>query len=70
MWKNWVLDVTRDSDGERCFVPIDDGGRIVVGFNVITDECPGKLVGVFHEGGQEEVERWCAEHPDWSKGKI
>jgi hypothetical protein len=68
MWKNWVLDVTSTFGGEYCFVPIEDDGTLVVGLNVISDECPGKLVGAVHAGGQEEVENWCAEHPEWSKG--
>ena len=68
MWKNWVIDATMELDGGVYFVPIEDDGAVVTGFCVISDECPGKLVGVVHEGGQEAAEQWCAEHPEWAKG--
>ena len=64
IWGNWVMDVTHE-DGIYCFCPINDDNSIVVGMNVITDRCPGNLVGIFHEGGQDAVGEWEKLNPDW-----
>lgn len=65
-WKNWLLDVSfwRD-DMPPCFVPYEGNGDIITGMNLLTDQCPGNLVGVYHEAGKQAAEAWCAEHPDW-----
>lgn len=63
MSKEWLLDV---SFSIPCFVPYErETDTIITGMNVITDKCPGELVGVIHMDGQEAVEKWCAENPDW-----
>ena len=62
-WKEWVLDVTFDPP---VFVPYErETGAVVIGMNVLSDKCPGKLVGVIHADGQEAVEKWISENPDW-----
>ena len=67
IWQEWVLDATMGiRDGNACFVPIDSDGGVVFGMNMI-GHCPGKLVGVIHCDGQEAVEKWIAENPDWQK---
>ena len=62
-WKEWLLDVSCDPPA---FVPYErETDTIVLGMTVISSMCPGKLVGIIHCRGQEEVEKWCQEHPDW-----
>ncbi len=62
MWNEWVIDVTFwPSTG---FCPLDDGS-VVVGMTYIADRSPGKLVGVFHHDGEEAVDGWVADHPNW-----
>ena len=64
-YPEWVIDVTKDPN-PPCFCPFErDLGAVVWGMNVISGKCPGKLVGVVHLGGQEEVEKWIAANPDW-----
>jgi hypothetical protein len=61
-WKHWACDV---SMVPPCFVPVefDAAGEIesfVFGLNLVSDRCPGELVCVIHEDGQEAVEAWLA----------
>ena len=67
-WPEWVIDAGFCRDGLLCFCPIENAGTdeesIVFGFSHLGDKCPGKLVGVVHEDGQEAVEAWCAENHD------
>jgi len=68
MFKEWVIDIgsSHFDDGVVCFVPYErETGDIVVGMNVLSDKSPGKLVGVIHNDGQEAVEKWCDENPNW-----
>ena len=72
MWTNWVLDATLDhNDGLFCFIPVDnlDTGKeaFIVGMNIIStverfDQ--GKIVGIIHSGGDDEVKKWIKSHPD------
>lgn len=63
-WDKWVLDVTLWPD--YVFVPFDErSGKILVGLSVVTEKSPGELIGVLHLEGQEEVEVWVKENPDW-----
>jgi hypothetical protein len=65
MFDTWVVDVSnRDF---YCFVPYNrETGMLVTGMNIITDKCPGKLIGVIHrDGGQAAVEQWIAAHLNW-----
>jgi hypothetical protein len=65
-WKEWLLDVTHGTDPFACFVPYErEDDAIVFGMNLMTDRCPGDLVGVIHAAGQEAVEKWMADNPDW-----
>jgi len=65
MWEEWVIDVSLDGI-PPCFVPYErDTNTLVLGMTIMADHCPGLLVGVAHDGGQVEVEKWCAENPDW-----
>lgn len=65
IFDKWLLDVTRlDSGGFPCFCPYENE-RIVLGMNFIGDECPGDLIGIFHEEGQEKAEQWVKANPDW-----
>jgi len=60
----WVLDVTYTPALPPVFVPYENG-NLVLGMNVVSATCPGELIGVIHEGGQEAAEKWCAENPNW-----
>lgn len=63
MWREWLLDVSFEYP---CFVPYErDTDQVVVGMNMLSARCPGELVGVMHSDGQDAVEKWCAENPDW-----
>ena len=57
----WLLDVSFDYP---CFVPYKDDA-IVFGMNVMANKSPAKLVGVIHSEGQDAVEAWIEENPDW-----
>jgi hypothetical protein len=62
-WDEWLMDVTLWP--YYCFSPRDRQGNIVIGMVAIQDRSPGKLAGVIHADGQEAVEAWIAEHPEW-----
>lgn len=66
MTDHWVLDVTMEptDDGPFAFCPMTEDEGIMVGLTLVTDRPPGPLVGVFHNGGQEAVGKWCDEHPE------
>lgn len=61
IFEEWLLDVSLRTP---CFVPYEDG-EIIEGFSVIQQKSPGKLVGVIHVEGQEAVETWVEENPNW-----
>jgi len=61
-WNEWSLDVSQWPI--RCYCPYEKDGTIVVGMNLVTDKCPGKLVALFHSDGQETLDKWCADNPD------
>ena len=66
MTGTWLLDVTNCVGELPCFCPYEElTGMIMTGLNVIADKCPGELIGVFHEGGQEAAEKWCCDNSDW-----
>ena len=59
MTETWLLDVTNCVGELPCFCPYEElTGMIMTGLNVIADKCPGELIGVFHERGQEAAEKW------------
>ena len=63
----WLIDITF-GDNPPCFVPYEkETGMVVLGMNVIADKCPGKLVGVFHSGGDDLVDAWLAKNPNWKE---
>jgi len=63
MWQEWLLDVSFEVP---CFVPYDRvTGQVIAGMNMLSARCPGELVGVIHVDGQDAVEKWCVENPDW-----
>lgn len=65
LYSDWVLDISMGDD-IPCFVPYDkETDTCVVGLNLITDRCPGNLVGVMCCAGQDAAEAWCRTHPDW-----
>lgn len=68
----WVVDITcfEEGSGLLAFIPIENPGtpdeRFVVGLILLTtleSFDRGTLLGVFHEGGQVELNRWILEHP-------
>jgi len=67
-FQGWLLDVSKEwyEEGLYCFFPYDrTTGDLYTGFNFIGDYPPsGKVVGFFHEGGQEQVEKWIETHKD------
>jgi hypothetical protein len=66
MLKTWLLDVTNGVNEMPCFCPYEEEtGMIMTGLMLVQPRCPGELVGVFHEGGQEAADTWCQENRDW-----
>lgn len=64
--EDFVLDVTLDGGGLNCYCPyLKDTEEVVFGLSILTDRCPGNLVGVVHMDGNEAVEKWIAEHPEY-----
>ncbi len=66
-WKEWILDISNWPT--RCYCPMD-GDDIVTGMNLIQDDPPGPLVGVFHPGGQEAVEDMLETHREEIKAIV
>ncbi len=65
MWKKYVLDVTMNPP---CWCPYEEEtGNIVVGLSMIQNECPGEMVGIFHQDGQEKVNEWMENNPEQVK---
>jgi len=59
----WLLDV---SFGVPAFVPYErDTDSVIIGLTMLSDKCPGKIIGVIHCDGQEAVESWVEAHPNW-----
>jgi hypothetical protein len=60
----WVLDVTFGLvAGEMLtFCPIEEDGTVITGLAVIASEPPGRMIGIFHADGHDQVERWCADN--------
>ena len=66
IWEEWVLDCSSvNHEHIPCFCPIEDREVVVWGMNVLQGRCPGNLVGVVHQGGQKECEKWVEKNPDW-----
>ncbi len=63
--QNWVIDLSMSQEGVICFVPVDSGNNLIFGLNVLSGECPGNLVGVYHSGGADKANQWLKENPDW-----
>lgn len=64
IWSEYLLDISLFPS--YCFVPYEkDTDSIVFGMNFIQEKSPGKLVGVIHSNGQEMVEEWCEQNPNW-----
>ena len=62
-FNEWALDVSLDPP---CFVPyLRDTDEFVFGLNLVTAKCPGKLVCIIHQAGQDAVDAWCKANPDW-----
>lgn len=61
-WPEWVLDVTTD---RPCFVPIQ-GDQVFWGICVITDRCPGLLMGLTSQRGIRHARRWEQANPEWA----
>ncbi len=73
IWDEWLIDVTSDVHNEEifttrvfCFSPYErDTGKVVSGMGLITDwPDDGKVVGIYHMGGQEAVDKWMDNNPD------
>jgi hypothetical protein len=62
VFREWALDISQWP--ARCYCPYKKDGTIVIGLNLITDRCPGKLVALFHQDGQDVLDKWCAENPE------
>lgn len=62
IWKEWVMDVTDPLNVAFCPV---DGEAVIFGMTVIADRCPGLLVGVVSQHGQNHAEQFIAENPGW-----
>ena len=65
MYKEWVLDVTNGVN-PPCFIPYKlKTDTLILGMNLISDKCPGKLVGIVHLDGQKKANNWTENNPDW-----
>ena len=60
---NWVLDITMGKP--YCFCPFEEPDTVVVGMSVVSGNCPGSLVGVFHADGHEKAKKWINKNPNW-----
>lgn len=65
IFEKYVIDAAMCRDDMYCYVPYEND-KLITGFSAF-GFCPGELVGVVHVDGQEAVERWCKENPDWKK---
>jgi hypothetical protein len=67
MFKEWVIDIGASHFHNRvvCFVPIERPDTIVIGMYILSDRCPGELVGLIHGMGQSAVDEWELNNPDW-----
>jgi hypothetical protein len=66
MFNEWVLDVTLGNKSTNCYCPYEkETGSVVFGLSLLADKCPGKLVGVVHMDGNDAVEKWLSEHPEY-----
>ena len=65
MYEEWVLDVSLPVPA---YVPYDRKNDVLVtGLNIMSTECPGKFAGIIHQEGQEALDKWIEEHPDWDE---
>lgn len=64
--QEWALDI---SFGEPySFVPYDKKKDVLLyGLSVVSNKCPGKLVGICSLRGNEHVEKWIKENPYWKE---
>lgn len=62
IWKEWVLDITNLP--VVAFCPVD-GESVVFGMTVLTDRCPGHLVGVVSQHGQQHALAFATKNPAW-----
>jgi hypothetical protein len=60
---DYVLDITNGVE-PPVFVCYENN-EVVFGLNVVSDKCPGNLVGVIHLDGQKEADKWVDENPNW-----
>lgn len=60
--EEWVADITNYPE-YVCFIPYKDG-ELLIGLNVITDKCPGKLIGIFHSDGVDAVNEFQSANPN------
>lgn len=65
MFENWVMDITNGVENP-CFCPYEDGD-VIFGLSVMSSRCPGNLIGVLRLDGQEEVDVWIEDNPDWQE---
>ena len=64
MFNDWLLDLTYLENGVISFIPYENE-ELYTGMAVISDHCPGNLLGVCHADGSQVAEDWVNTHPDW-----
>jgi len=64
MFEDWLLDLTYLEDGVVSFIPYEDE-ELYTGMVMVSDRCPGNLLGVCHIDGRQVAEAWVNVHPDW-----
>ena len=63
--KERILDV---SCSTQSYIPYErETDTLIIGANIMTEKCPGKLVGLYHPEGNVAIEQWEADNPDWRK---
>jgi hypothetical protein len=58
---DWLLDV---SCKPYLFIPMD-GDAIIFESSVLSDRCPGRLLDVYHSGGEKLAHQWKIKNPTW-----
>ncbi len=59
---SWVIDTSFEpQEGSFCFCPYIDG-QVCTGLSIITENPPGKVIGLFHPDSQHTLEDFKTNH--------
>lgn len=60
-WNYCVIDASRSTDDEFCFVQVhqsEAGFVLKHGSEIMSDEAPAEIVGVMHPEGEDKADEW------------